>query len=285
MVGNMNDSPRYSGYSSAGSPRALTAGILRMRYPRGHYEFLPMKIATLPSTGATSLTTQAFGRLRADIMFGVLRPSERLRINALVERYGIGATAIREALSRLVTEGLVQSEDQRGFSVSGISKDEFIDLTRTRIDVECIALGHAIERGGIDWESDLVSSFHRVSRISLPVPPELHAQCAEVHTQFHTALIAGCESPWTMKLCKLVCDKLERYRNLAIEITDPQQRDPNAEHRQLMEAALARDAPLAKRLLAEHLWTTAEIVMDAVFEAEGPAVRGLRANVARRATI
>src|SRR3974390_3667965 len=94
--------------------------------------------ADLP--GARSLTTRAFERLREDILLGRLAPSERLRIQALSERYGIGATAIREALSRLTTDGLVQAEDQRGFTVTSVSPEELLDLTRTRIQVEQMAL-------------------------------------------------------------------------------------------------------------------------------------------------
>lgn len=83
----------------------------------------------ITSTGR-SLTTQAFGRLRADILTGQLSPGERLRIQALSEQYNLGATAIREALSRLVSDGFVESEDQRGFCVAPVSRDELVDLTQ-----------------------------------------------------------------------------------------------------------------------------------------------------------
>ena len=54
----------------------------------------------ISANNTRSLTTLAFERLRQDILSGALRPEERLRIQALSERYAIGATAIREALSR-----------------------------------------------------------------------------------------------------------------------------------------------------------------------------------------
>ncbi|MFX5785409.1 GntR family transcriptional regulator, partial [Acinetobacter baumannii] len=79
------------------------------------------------------------------------------------DRYGIGATAIREALSRLVSDGLVESEDQRGFAVASISREDLIDLTNTRMDVEGLALRRSIERGDVEWEVNIVSSFHRLS--------------------------------------------------------------------------------------------------------------------------
>lgn len=215
--------------------------------------------------GAKSLTTQAFERLRADILGGQLRPTERLRIQALTGRYGIGATAIREALSRLVTDGFVDSEDQRGFCVAPVSREELMDLTRTRIEVECLALRGAIADGGLDWESSLLSTFHRLSKTPPPSTPELHAPWAAAHQSFHEALIAGCSSPWTLRLCRLMYDQSERYRNLAERYTSRQKRDPVVEHRELMDAAMARDAERASRLLSEHFWETTQIVLEAVF--------------------
>jgi GntR family transcriptional regulator, carbon starvation induced regulator len=219
--------------------------------------------------GAKSLTTQAFERLRADILGGQLRPAERLRIQALTGRYGIGATAIREALSRLVTDGFVESEDQRGFCVAPVSREELLDLTRTRIEVECLALRSAIAEGGIDWESGLLSTFHRLSKTAPPSTPELHAPWAAAHQHFHEALVAGCTSPWTIRLCRLLYDQSERYRNLAERYTSNQNRDPVVEHRDLMDAAMARDADRAARLLGEHFWETTRIVLRAVFGDDG----------------
>jgi GntR family transcriptional regulator, carbon starvation induced regulator len=217
------------------------------------------------AASAKSLTSLAFERLHEGILTGQLAPGERLRIRSLSESYDIGATAIREALSRLVSDGLVDSEDQRGFSVSPVSRDELIDLTHIRIDVECLALAHAIERGGVDWESNLLGSFHRLSKTPMPTSPEHHAAWAVAHRQYQEALVGGCGSPWLIRLCRLLYDRTERYRNLAERQTAPQAREAIREHKEMMEAAIARDAGLAKRLLAEHFWETTDIVLKAVF--------------------
>ncbi len=220
---------------------------------------------TLTSLGAKSLTSLAVERLRGDILAGQLRPAERLRIQALSERYGIGTTAIREALSRLVTDGLVDSEDQRGFCVAPVSRDDLTDLTQTRVEVESSALRLALKHGGIDWESNVLSAFHRLQRTPVPSSPELHEAWAAVHRQFHESLIAGCASSWMLRLCRLLYDQSERYRNLAEQYTTDKNRDAAMEHRELMEAAMARDADRAVQLLARHFWETTGIVLKAVF--------------------
>ncbi|HDR9879857.1 TPA: GntR family transcriptional regulator [Burkholderia cenocepacia] len=226
---------------------------------------------TLTSPGAKSLTSLAVERLRGDILAGQLRPAERLRIQALCERYGIGATAIREALSRLVTDGLVDSEDQRGFCVTPVSREDLTDLTQTRVEVECSALRLALEHGGIDWESTVLSAFHRLQRTPPPSSPELHDAWAAAHRQFHEALIAGCASPWMLRLCRLLYDQSERYRNLAEQYTTEKNRDAATEHRELMEAAMARDAERAVQLLAGHFWETTGIILKAVFNDDATA--------------
>jgi DNA-binding GntR family transcriptional regulator len=210
---------------------------------------------------ARSLTAVAFERLRVAILSGELRPRERLPIQALSERYRVGATAVREALSRLITEGLVSAEEQRGFHVTPVSRAELLDLTQTRVRVEQMALRLAIAQGDIEWESRLLSGAHRLSRTPPPGSPACEAHWAAAHRGFHEALIGGCGSAWTVRLCRLLYDKSERYRNLAKQRTRERGRDVDAEHRALLDAAMARDADAACRHLEVHFKQTTEIIL------------------------
>ena len=226
------------------------------------------------SDSPRSLTSRAFEQLRTDIISARLRPTERLRIQSLSERYDIGATAIREALSRLVTDGLVEFEDQRGFCVAPMSRAVLGDLAQTRLDLDRMALRYAVERGDIDWESKLISAFHRLSRTPAPDSPENAKLWSEVHRQFHMALVAGCGSAWLLRLCALLYDQSERYRNFAIAQSASSARDTVGEHKELLDAALGRDAEALNRLIAEHFGRTTEIVRHANFDdANAPAAR------------
>ena len=225
------------------------------------------------SEAGRSLTSRAFEQLRADIISARLRPAERLRIQALSDRYRIGATAIREALSRLVTDGLVEFEDQRGFCVAPVSRAILSDLAQTRLDIERMALRYAVERGDIDWESQLMSAFHRLSRTPPPTTPETATVWSEVHRQFHMALVGGCGSPWLLRLCGLLYDQSERYRNFAIAQSESSARDTTAEHKELLDAALGRDAEALNRLIAEHFGRTTEIIRRANFDDTATSAR------------
>jgi DNA-binding GntR family transcriptional regulator len=208
------------------------------------------------------LTSIAFDFLRADVLNGVLKPQERLRVQALSARYQIGATAIREALSRLVTEGLVQVEDQRGFKVAPVSRADLIDLTDTRVDLESMTLTHAIRRGDTAWEADVMASYHRLSKCPPPTSAPAAATWGVMHRAFHETLLAGCGSVWLQTLCRLLYDKSERYRHLANIRTRSRTANRSDEHKELMEAVLRRDGPLACRLLAEHYQRTTEIILQ-----------------------
>ena len=68
-----------------------------------------------------SLTIRAYSKLRAQIISGALAPGQRLKVETLRDLLEVGATPIREALSLLTSDGLVERLDKRGFRVSEVS--------------------------------------------------------------------------------------------------------------------------------------------------------------------
>ena len=71
---------------------------------------------------------QILDSLTNDILQGNYMPREKLHIRTLKERYNVGTSPLREALSQLIAKDLVISENQRGFYVSDISIDDLTDI-------------------------------------------------------------------------------------------------------------------------------------------------------------
>src|SRR5215510_5926798 len=94
-----------------------------------------------------TLTTDLFEQLRADILHCRLGPGTRLRFKELRERYKSGLSPLREALMRLVAEGLVELTDHKGFSVAPMSRDEMVDIARTLFELEALAIRLSVEKG------------------------------------------------------------------------------------------------------------------------------------------
>lgn len=214
--------------------------------------------------GATprSLTENAYTVLRADILACRLVPGARLKIAELCERLDVSLGAVREALSRLSAEGLVEAEAQKGFRVAPVSAADLDDLTQTRTEIETSCLRRAIAHGGVEWETRIVGAMHRLSRTPERVAGDerrVSDAWAAAHSDFHFALVAACDSTWLLRLERLLSTQAERYRRLSVPIA-PRARDLDAEHRALMDAVLARKADLACALLSEHFAATAAIV-------------------------
>src|SRR3977135_3676124 len=93
-----------------------------------------------PVIEAATLSERAATLVEQDILAGLLAPGSRLGIVDLVQRYDIGATPLREGLSRLMSRGLIVGTGQRGFRVADVSREDLLDITRMRTVVEDRAL-------------------------------------------------------------------------------------------------------------------------------------------------
>lgn len=219
-------------------------------------------VATPPPAGdaAVSLTTTVLDKLRSDILGGKLAPGEKLRLEHLTERYGSGRTPLREACSRLAAEGLVLASEQRGFRVAPISREDLLDLTRTRQRVETLALRDAIFQGDQRWEEGVRAALEALKALPRRRPGHLLPAWEGAHRRFHDALLAGCRSTWLLRFHAQLYDQTERYRRMS-EVLGGQDRDVDGEHLALATAALARDAERAAALLTEHIAKTAELVL------------------------
>ncbi len=209
-----------------------------------------------------TLTEHAYQRLRAEILHGELMPGERLRVAELHDRFALGLTPIREALMRLSIEGLVEAETHRGARVTDISLTALADLMATRRDIERLCLVQAIANGTAEWEAEIVSATHLLSRTPLPVSPaDRHAaQLWEArHRRLHAALVAACPSDWLKRFWNTLADHSERYRKIRLlnhRQSKARVRDVTAEHAAIVGAVLARDADRAVALMDAHLLAT-----------------------------
>jgi DNA-binding GntR family transcriptional regulator len=214
--------------------------------------------------GSATRATSVYDQLRADLVGGVLEPGAKLAIEALAERYAIGATPLREALNRLVADGLVERREQRGFAVAGISAADLTEITKTRCWLEEIALRESIAAHTTAWEEALVLAHHRLAKTPRSLSAsrfEDNAAWEPLHRDFHRALIGGCGSRWLLGFCEQLADQHHRYRRLSAPRAF-HKRGVKTEHQQLVEAALDGRADEAAALLRAHFERTARIIRD-----------------------
>ena len=203
---------------------------------------------------ARTLVESSYNRIRSDIIGGKLAPGSKLRIEELREDYSIGASPLREALNRLAGEGFVTVEEQRGFKVAPVSPGDLRDLSRMRVMLECEALRESIGNGDDEWEASLVAAHHRLQKTEYGNRGNL-AEWERRNNEFHEALIASCPSSWLLRLRRILYEQHKRYRFIAI-LSQQEDRDVHREHREILEAALARDVEAACRATELHIQYT-----------------------------
>lgn len=210
-----------------------------------------------------TLTSAVLRRLRTDILATRLLPGQKLHIAGLAKEFSVSLAAVREALSRLVADGLVQASDQRGFRVSPVSPADLRDVTRTRIDIETLALRRSIESGDAEWLSAVEASFAALIATPYRNPDDssVHYDAWVVrHGQFHRALVNACGSQWLLGFRDVLHEQSERYRRLSIRQHADRPRNVEAEHAAIVRAVIARDADAAVDALAQHFTTTMQLV-------------------------
>jgi GntR family carbon starvation induced transcriptional regulator len=212
-------------------------------------------------TGRT-LASNVFDRLHHDILECRLTPGLRLRFAVLRERYHVGTSPLREALMRLASDGLVVLEDHRGFHVAPVSRQKLLDITFMRKELEVKALVLGIQNADENWEARVVAAFHALSRRSRPYRNgALDAKWDAHHRDFHGALVSGCGSEWLLRFRSILYDQWDRYRRLSIKYAKDD-RDFMREHRELMDAALERDADAASYLMSKHITMSTRMLLE-----------------------
>ena len=235
---------------------------------------------------AATLTEALQARIRQDIILGTLAPGAKLRLERLSKAYGASVSTLRETLSRLASDGLVVVERQRGFAVLPVSIEDLRDITHMRQLLECQALSASIENADLDWEARVVGAYHKLSKVEALVeerPEEFGEEWERYNQEFHEALISNCRSRWLKFFHRAMYDHSRRYRMLSLKTKPFPRSQSAAEHREILAAAMARDAGRASAILKAHILKAAELdaSLRAAADAASPAT-GARKSPPKR---
>ena len=204
---------------------------------------------TLEST----LAQQCFEQLQMEIIQGILKPGEKLKVEPIKQRFTIGQSPVREALYKLSAFGLVEIEENKGFRVAPVSEEDIRDIYQAFTAIENIALTWAIKRGDAQWEADIVAQLHKLSLVELNSKTTVSALWAERNYEFHVALISGCKSPTLLEIRRHLYMKFDRYCQIAYQLSKQMAHNNYQAHQKIADAVLQRDTKEAKKLMDEHI--------------------------------
>ncbi len=213
---------------------------------------------TVAHRAPVSSTRKVYQALHQQIIAGKIEPGSKLKIEELKLKLEAGASPIREALSLLTSDQLVERIDQRGFRTAAVSQAHFQEILTLRCQLEDIALRSSIEHCDDAWRESLQASVTALNKMDR----EDHARWESLHKAFHLHLISAGQSPILLRFCSQLYDLNIRYRNLASRATHYKQRDVNNEHQLIVDAAVSGDTDTASRLLGQHYTRTGDFLAD-----------------------
>lgn len=201
-------------------------------------------------------------QLRRDISLGVIKPGDKLNIEAIKRSYNVSHPSVREALSKLVGEGYVEFEESKGFRTLASSREEHADLSRVRAELESLAFSWSVQRTNVDWRSTVVAAHYALSEVEREMLRDPHGAALEWDERnraFHFALAGNCGSPKLLELLGAQYDLGRRYRLMAhasdrTETSRARWVERSAkEHDELKHAALGGDVALGQKIIRAHI--------------------------------
>jgi DNA-binding GntR family transcriptional regulator len=194
---------------------------------------------------AETSTVRVRDELQHAILEGVLKPGERLRAEALAQRFGTSRTPIREALLQLEAQGLVEVEPNRGAVVKTFDREDLLDLYNVRALLEPAAASRAATRIG---EED-------IARLRMLCERAEHATVNEqiaYNEDFHRIIVEAAQSP-RLTVAMRAASGIPRAFRSRFWDSEEQRAESLLCHRRLVSAFRVGDAQLAEAVMRMHI--------------------------------
>ena len=216
----------------------------------------------LPVSSATNVE-RAYEFLRRMAIEFDVKPGERLNEGEIARQLQMSRAPVREAMNRLVSEGLLTVVPNQGFSCRRLSASEILALYEVRGDLETAALA------GIPAAA-LPPAIAGLRDLSLSIREEFETTALEIlvdrDEEFHLRLAALAGNEARVGILKHINARIRFVRR--INLGDPARVRSLDEHLQIVTALEAGDIPAASLLLRRHLTLSAA-------EAAAAVTRGL----------
>ena len=200
---------------------------------------------TIPRATFASIVTE---RLRANIVDGTLKPGSQLSEVELASNFGVSRGPVREALQRLVQEGLLHSEPHRGVFVPVLTDEDVHDVYVAREALESAAIRSIIASGTTAAVSESLDRF-----VTLMEKAEAVGDWAAVGNfdlEFHVALVDASGSP---RLKRMFSTVISETRLCLGVLTEGDARDDLVqEHRLICDAMKEGETEQALAVLKKH---------------------------------
>ena len=215
----------------------------------------------------------AYRAIKKDINTRTFTPGQKIIVRELAERYGTSETPIKQALNRLVTEGLVETLLRRGMRVKEMAWDWVEESLEARRMIETFCAKQAII--AVENDSNITKKFEtnirRHSKIIADAPDIAHyLEYAQLDYEFHRLLVTCSGNNKIVDMFKTLGSHL--YMNYIYGVQKPSRAVEGVEeHKAIWNALKNRDLPLLIEAIETHISNGKANMRAIVEEIQKPA--------------
>ncbi len=203
-----------------------------------------------------SLPRMLYEKLRANILVGVLKSGQVLRQEELARRFNVSRVPLREALSQLEADGLIEARPRRGYAVTSLDPEEIVELFELRMVIEEHAGKVAAQSRTAQDIADVEKIVETMDALD-PQAPGFSRQWTLLNYEFHNRIIASSRRKRLTRIAGTLRSTTEPYVGMEIDLTGDAE-DAGREHREMLEALRAGDSRGLAELSRQHVEGTAQ---------------------------
>src|SRR3954451_12436973 len=209
---------------------------------------------TAPAEPYATKSDFAYTRVRELILAGDLEPGSVINQAQLAKTIGISTTPLREALRRLMQQGLVELDAHRDARVTQLDAEEARDLLEVRRSLDPMAASLAAERRTRQDLAEMRTCLDGLETLpSNPTVGQLNA-----HRRFHSAIYRASHNAMLIEMLDGLWDTADRHRRhgLQVERSDEERAMKAREHALLFQAITEGDSETAADVMRAHIQTS-----------------------------
>lgn len=209
-----------------------------------------------------ALNDQAYEAIKQGLISGQFAPRQVLVLRNLAEAYGISTTPIREALQRLVGEGLLEMLPNRSISVPDWNPEKFAELHRIRCELEGFAAEIATSLVTDDEKSELTTL---AATIDTALSEGRQSDYVALNQQFHFAIYRAARSPRLLRIIENLWGEVGVYMNELLS-GYAYRSIANTAHRAILEGLARGDATAVRAAMVQDITAAADAMMPRIRE-------------------
>ncbi|MGE5258891.1 MAG: GntR family transcriptional regulator [Hyphomicrobiales bacterium] len=205
-----------------------------------------------------ALTDKAYQQIRDWIVRYHLKPGVRLHVSDLAHSLRMSQTPVREALSMLAKEHLIEREPHKGFRVSALNLQAVEDLYDLRTALEALAAGQAARRMSLSDQKRLIHLLAEVGRL---IKNGSKQRILDLEQDFHLIILEASGNKTLAEMGRAILDRIWIIQNINLMTTDHLSY-AHPQHVKVFQAIERGDSYQASVLMKRHITSAKEFVLS-----------------------